>query len=1094
MKRAVFAIVAMWVSVGASAASAQTSSESPLGAYNVRYGAALADSPLAEGSFERNLIIGAPGYQGAGGVFGMKGRSNGGVSSGIRGQLVGRAPGERFGAKLAMGSDLGLILAPGARRSDGRWGRLQLINSQVLFLEGGADLVWPGAASEDEAMAVNMAADQGWAIISQPGASEVLWYWGRGADASAPLEATAREGCPGGPALSCGLAVAAQNGRVALVGIDTQGGLFVDLITLVEAADPAMPGTRRFEQRVALGMATGMPSGVIDLEETRLAFTERVADGSANIVWLITSLSGTPSVVSLTSPSSEDAEFGVAVAFEEGTGPTSFPSLLIAANGPSNPRLYLTEQGGAGWGVFGMHELVGGVSVGGLAFLAEDWQIGMPEQERGESLRGGIVVQSRSLSVTNPFSIDVSTTRTSQTFAGAGGGGGVAMGSGMGWFDGRFLLGIPDLQEPLFGDTLPILEGVRDEGASAFTWSPSATYTAPFGGRYGAAIATRGDVLAISAPAEAIGGMPRGAVYLYRAGEGQIARITAPVSVLSGYGSLIAMGADTLAVISPDATSTPGQGALTLTDISTPDSPGASTTFTFDGLGAIEGTLDVFGDVLALARPMSEEVIIFTRELGEWQQARTLSAPRSGRCFGQTVAVAQGVVIVPECDDDAALPIEVQGKTYVYDALTGDLLREWEVSGELVKMSEDHATLMVFPGARAYQIGGTTPEQWPNAQVRLAGVQSGELPDRLALAPDGTLLRRAAGREALVVAPITPAPPLSYTPTDGRPSAGITTNSDTASLICFTLPGLECGVVLAQGSERTLLGSTIADAQGRAEVTFDVRPESGVEILVAQGMIGELAVRSELIFSVLIDEAAPAIVSVDAPAANSTTGQLPRIRATVMDEVSYGAVMVTATHDGVVVARGEVDIYGGNDTEQVTLHPLRLLPAGEVTLALVATDRAGNASAPVNHTLTVVSGGEVIDLDTVADGFETETTSPIFTGEAPEGSRVIVTVDDREPIETTANADGRWYVQVEDLPPGDHTITVRIITPDGTELPPRTISFSIRAGARAPISSSRCACRAVDTRSGPVAPWWLALVVAGLGWRGVGGGRSRARR
>lgn len=140
------------------------------------------------------------------------------------------------------------------------------------------------------------------------------------------------------------------------------------------------------------------------------------------------------------------------------------------------------------------------------------------------------------------------------------------------------------------------------------------------------------------------------------------------------------------------------------------------------------------------------------------------------------------------------------------------------------------------------------------------------------------------------------------------------------------------------------------------------------------------------------------------------------------------------------------------------------LPGAMITFTI--TEGIGPVDRPIDDP----------DPDEVdADGNYT-TSTPTLRGDAPAGATVEITIDDREAVTVTANANGRWSYKVDPpLEDGDHDITIRVLDEDGAEISASTFRLDVLRPERVELERKRCAATAPGAPVPADALAWLAL-------------------
>jgi len=140
-----------------------------------------------------------------------------------------------------------------------------------------------------------------------------------------------------------------------------------------------------------------------------------------------------------------------------------------------------------------------------------------------------------------------------------------------------------------------------------------------------------------------------------------------------------------------------------------------------------------------------------------------------------------------------------------------------------------------------------------------------------------------------------------------------------------------------------------------------------------------------------------------------------------------------------------------NGTYSYAVDPAAALPAGRHTVSAQAFDAEGNFG-PRSRALTVSvitarPASPTIGLDSRSDSGAkgdrlTNITSPLISGVAPAGSRVVVTVDGGSGIPLRVGTRGAWSFRPV-VADGPHTITAQAENVAGLRSPPTTYTLTI---------------------------------------------------
>lgn len=123
---------------------------------------------------------------------------------------------------------------------------------------------------------------------------------------------------------------------------------------------------------------------------------------------------------------------------------------------------------------------------------------------------------------------------------------------------------------------------------------------------------------------------------------------------------------------------------------------------------------------------------------------------------------------------------------------------------------------------------------------------------------------------------------------------------------------------------------------------------------------------------------------------------------------------------------------------------LNTLADGEYTPSITVIDRAGNETGPTDGTTFTIDTDapseatvellhdEVNDTGTDTEDNITRNDSPVLTGETEPFATVLLEIDGST-YETTADVDGLWQIQVNNLSEGEHTPVLTVVDAAGNE-------------------------------------------------------------
>ncbi|MDM7890991.1 choice-of-anchor G family protein [Curtobacterium caseinilyticum] len=275
---------------------------------------------------------------------------------------------------------------------------------------------------------------------------------------------------------------------------------------------------------------------------------------------------------------------------------------------------------------------------------------------------------------------------------------------------------------------------------------------------------------------------------------------------------------------------------------------------------------------------------------------------------------------------------------------------------------------------------------------------------------------------------------------------------------------------------------TVADPDGTADVVASGRAEPGAPVTVtlstgeratvdadedgawthtfADVPVGDHTVRATQVVGGVTSAPVSAGVSVRAGAPLTVTTPAGATSVTVADDRATTDVDFAGT--GEPGATVTVDLGDAGSAEATVDEDgawsttVEDVPVGSWT-ASVTQSVNGTTSAPVTRPVSVVAAAELTirqpgdEPITVAD--DAATTTVTVAGDAQPGATVTVTVDDRDPVETTAGPDGSWSVDVEDVAVGQHDVSATQTVGGSTSTSPVESTFEVAPAAPVEVTT-----------------------------------------
>jgi hypothetical protein len=259
----------------------------------------------------------------------------------------------------------------------------------------------------------------------------------------------------------------------------------------------------------------------------------------------------------------------------------------------------------------------------------------------------------------------------------------------------------------------------------------------------------------------------------------------------------------------------------------------------------------------------------------------------------------------------------------------------------------------------------------------------------------------------------------------------------------FTGTGAEPGSTVTVLDGGTPICSGVADASGNWSCTPTTPLGDGDHAITATATdpAGNTGPASAPI-TVDVDTSAPVAPVVSSPASGGITNDTTPTFAGVAEPGSTiivsegGAQLCTATADPV--------------TGAWSCTPTTPLSQGSHTVAVTATDLAGNTGAPTNHGFTVDSSAvSTPSILSPTEGGATNDTTPTFSGTADPGSTVVTISEGGTSLcSAEADASGNWSCTPSaPMSVGNHTVTAVATNDAGTPSTPATRTFAVDTSA-----------------------------------------------
>ncbi len=225
-------------------------------------------------------------------------------------------------------------------------------------------------------------------------------------------------------------------------------------------------------------------------------------------------------------------------------------------------------------------------------------------------------------------------------------------------------------------------------------------------------------------------------------------------------------------------------------------------------------------------------------------------------------------------------------------------------------------------------------------------------------------------------------------------------------------PNLTVNIVI----DGVAVGSTVADSNGDWSFTPTAALTEGAHVITATVSDPAGNTASDLV-NIVVD-LTPPTVTLTTPADGTTTGDTTP---NISGSTEPGASVEVAV-DGTVIGTAIADVNG------IWRLVAAVLADGPHTATAVATDRAGNISAPATSTFNVDSNLLFVTIDSPTDGATTSETTPTIAGTSKPNAMVEIVVDGTPVGTTTADANGDFsFMLPNDLSEGPHIITASVM-------------------------------------------------------------------
>ena len=244
---------------------------------------------------------------------------------------------------------------------------------------------------------------------------------------------------------------------------------------------------------------------------------------------------------------------------------------------------------------------------------------------------------------------------------------------------------------------------------------------------------------------------------------------------------------------------------------------------------------------------------------------------------------------------------------------------------------------------------------------------------------------------------------IAPTVTITSPTSGLTTNSNPT--IAGTVTDAGSSVKLLQAAVDGGAAQTVAVVNGSFQFTTQLALNGSVDkthsvAFTATDKAGNVS--APVNFSFTLDTIAPT-VTITSPASGLTTNSNPTIAGTVTDAGSSVKLLQTAVDGG---AAQTVTVVNGS-FQFTTQLALNGSADGTHTVAFTATDNAGNVSAPVNFSFTLVTAAPTITITSPASGFITNA-NPTIAGTVTGAASLQAALDNGSFAPVTLQSGGNF--------------------------------------------------------------------------------------
>lgn len=249
----------------------------------------------------------------------------------------------------------------------------------------------------------------------------------------------------------------------------------------------------------------------------------------------------------------------------------------------------------------------------------------------------------------------------------------------------------------------------------------------------------------------------------------------------------------------------------------------------------------------------------------------------------------------------------------------------------------------------------------------------------------------------------------------------------------------EPGATVTLRTEDGVVAEATADADGEFVAVFEVPPATEPRTLTLEAAAGTGTVVSpDVVLMLPAPEAAPASTRPTQVGAADAAGAQPA-----------GAAEAPAAGDGAAVA--DAGAAEGAPAPEAAAQLGQAQDAGGAAMAAAdgaasagaAADGAASGDAGARIAATAVVRGGVVEAAPLAPGTQGLTLASISYGDGgavtlaglgAAGTRLLAYVDDAFARDGTIGPDGRWSLEIADLPEGVHRLRIDAVRPDGDVL------------------------------------------------------------